>query len=87
MIVVQDATRDNSNIPPHYFLMFRQPIIGVVTKIDAPAACPDRAVGMLHQIGVTGDIYRVSALTGAGIPTTQCSVTKKGEPNGKRQQW
>jgi len=81
MIVVQDATRDHSNIPPHYFLMFRQPIIGVVTKIDAAAACPERALGILRQIGVTGDIYRVSALTGAGIPELSAALEER------RTQW
>ena len=34
LIVVQDATRPQANFPPKYFVMFPQPTIGVVTKID-----------------------------------------------------
>lgn len=77
MVVVQDATRDSSNFPPHYFLMFRQPLIGVVTKIDAQAARPERAISILQQIGVTGDIYPVSALTGAGIPELSAALEER----------
>src|SRR5512136_1764259 len=50
MVVVHDATRDRSNFPPSYFLMFQQPVIGVVTKIDAPLARPQRAAEILSHV-------------------------------------
>jgi ethanolamine utilization protein EutP len=67
LVVLQDASRDCSNFPPNYFLMFRQPVLGVVTKIDVPAAQPERARGILRQSGVKNDVYCVSAFTGAGL--------------------
>jgi ethanolamine utilization protein EutP len=67
MIVVHDATRPTSNFPPNYFRMFTQDVIGVVTKIDAPNADPQRATAILRQIGVQGDIVLVSAINGSGL--------------------
>lgn len=67
LVVVQDATRPHSNFPPNYFLMFSQPAIGVVTKIDAAGADAERAAALLRQSGVTGKIFQVSAITGAGL--------------------
>lgn len=67
LVAVQDATRDTSNFPPNYFLMFPQHTIGVVTKIDAPAADPERAAAVLRMIGVTGEIFYVSAINGSGL--------------------
>jgi ethanolamine utilization protein EutP len=66
-LVVHDATREHGNFPPSYFLMFSQPVLGVVTKIDAPLARPQRAIEILRQVGVTGPIFCVSAFTGSGI--------------------
>ena len=54
ILVVHDATRERSNFPPNYFLMYQQPVLGVVTKIDAPAARPQRAIENLRHVGVTG---------------------------------
>ena len=67
IIVLQDATRPASNFPPNYFLMFPQTVIGVVTKIDAVHADPTRASAVLRQIGVQGQIFQVSAITGSGL--------------------
>ena len=67
MIVVHDATRPTSNFPPNYFHMFTQDVIGVVTKIDALNADPQRATAILRQIGVQGDIIYVSAINGSGL--------------------
>jgi len=66
-VVVHDATRSTTNFPPNYFLMFNQPIIGVVTKMDAAEADAERAIAILRQIGVTGDIFCVSAVDGRGL--------------------
>jgi ethanolamine utilization protein EutP len=67
IIAVQDATWPEIVFPPHYFLMFPQHTIGVVTKMDDPAADPERAQAQLRDAGVTGEIFCVSAITGYGI--------------------
>ncbi len=67
ILVVHDATRPDSNFPPHYFLMFAQPVLGIVTKIDAAGADTGRAAAVLRQVGVTGEIFYVSAITGSGL--------------------
>lgn len=67
ILVVQDATRATSYFPPNYFLTYPHPIIGVVSKLDDPKADRERAVDLLRQAGVTGKVYFVSALTGAGV--------------------
>ena len=68
LIAVQDATRQHQAVfPPNYFLMFPQHTIGVVTKMDDPAADPDQAQAQLRAAGVTGEIFFVSAITGYGI--------------------
>jgi len=67
LVVVQDATFGRSIFPPHYFLMFPQPTIGVITKVDLPQADIERARSMLAAAGVTGEIFCVSAISGYGI--------------------
>ncbi len=67
LVGVQDATRETLLFPPNYFLMFPQPTIGVVTKIDRKEADIDRAKRVLTDAGITGPIFCVSALTGVGI--------------------
>jgi ethanolamine utilization protein EutP (predicted NTPase) len=47
--------------------MFPQTVIGVVTKIDAVHADLTRASAVLRQIGVQGQIFQVSAITGSGL--------------------
>ncbi len=81
IVVVHDATRDRSNFPPNYFLMYQQSVIGVVTKIDAPLARPQRAIVILRHLGVTGPVYCVSALTGSGIEELQKALQER------REQW
>lgn len=68
LIAVQDATRKDSIFPPHYFSMFPQHTIGVVTKMDGKKANANLAKAHLSDAGVTGEIFFVSALTGYGIP-------------------
>lgn len=67
LVAVHDATREMSNFPPNYFLMFPQPSIGVVTKIDLPDADPKRAAAILRRVGVTKEIFYVSAINGSGL--------------------
>lgn len=69
VVVVQDATDERMIFPPHYFLMFPQHTIGVVTKVDHPQADIERARSLLAAAGVTGEVFCVSALTGDGIST------------------
>ena len=81
ILVVHDATREHSNFPPNYFLMYRQPVLGVATKIDAPAARPQRAIEILRHAGVTGPIFCVSAFTGSGIEELRKALDER------RGQW
>jgi len=67
IVVVQDATNDKTIFPPHYFLLFPQHTIGVVTKLDDPSADIERSRQLLAAAGVTGEIFCVSAITGYGI--------------------
>jgi ethanolamine utilization protein EutP len=67
VVVVQDATDERMIFPPHYFLMFPQPTIGVVTKMDLPQADLQHSHRLLAAAGVTGEIFSVSALSGDGI--------------------
>lgn len=67
LLVVQDATRAQTNFPPNYFLVFPQVVVGVVTKMDLPAANPDCATQLLRRSGVRGEIFYVSAINGSGL--------------------
>jgi ethanolamine utilization protein EutP len=67
LLVVQDATDTRPLFPPHYFLMFPQPTIGVISKIDLAEADVARAEVLLRQAGVTGPVFLTSAVTGQGI--------------------
>jgi len=77
ILVVQDATRDDSNFPPNYFLMFRQPVMGVVTKIDVPGANIARARAILQRMGVTGEIFCVSSVTGEGLSELRQAIEER----------
>jgi ethanolamine utilization protein EutP len=81
LLVVHDATREQSNFPPNYFLMYQQPVLGVVTKIDAPAARPQRAIEILRHSGITGSVFCVSALTGSGMEELGKALAER------REQW
>jgi len=76
LVVVQDATRSNTFFPPNYFLVFPQPIIGVVTKMDiATDAQAEQATRLLRQSGVVGEIFYVSAINGSGLTTLRHSLS------------
>jgi ethanolamine utilization protein EutP len=74
LVVVQDAARARSYFPPLYFTQFTRPVVGVVTKIDAPGADVGRAEGLLRAAGVRGEIFPVSALTGSGLSALRQSL-------------
>jgi ethanolamine utilization protein EutP len=67
LVVVQDATCARSCFPPGYFTMFRQPTIGLVTKIDLPDADVGRATKLLRESGVKDDVFPVCAIDGTGL--------------------
>lgn len=76
LVAVHDAARPEGAFPPLYFMQFTRPVIGVVTKIDAPGADAGRAVALLRAAGVRGEIFPVSALTGSGLSALrQCFRT------------
>lgn len=76
LVVVQDATHGTSFFPPNYFLMFPQPVIGVVSKIDsATGAQVEQATRLLRQSGVVGEIYNVSAINGSGLAQLRQSLS------------
>ena len=77
LLVVQDAARPESFVPVNYFLMFKQPVLGVVTKIDDPSARPDQAIEILRHIGVTGEIFCVSSHTGEGIDALKSALDER----------
>ena len=77
LLVVQDATRPESFVPVNYFLMFKQPVLGVVTKIDDPSARPDRAIEILRHTGVTGEVFCVSSHTGEGIDALKSALDER----------
>ena len=81
ILVVHDATRERSNFPPNYFLIYQQPVLGVVTKIDAPSAGPQRAIENLRLAGVTGPVFCVSAFTESGIEELRKALDER------REQW
>jgi ethanolamine utilization protein EutP len=66
ILVVHDATRERSNFPPNYFLMYRQPVLGV-------------AIEILRQVGVTGPVFCVSAFTGSGIEELRKALDERRE--------
>jgi ethanolamine utilization protein EutP len=67
LLVIQDATRNRQFLPPNFAHGFPLIPIGVITKIDHPAADLKRAEKMLMQVLPQNTIYWVSSITGEGI--------------------
>ncbi|VBB05293.1 ethanolamine/propanediol utilisation protein eutp/pduv [Lucifera butyrica] len=67
VIMVQDATEGKSTLPPAFAGMFARPVIGVVTKVDLPAADRERARACLEQAGAGKTVFFVSTVTGEGL--------------------
>ncbi|MEJ8544315.1 EutP/PduV family microcompartment system protein [Brevibacillus borstelensis] len=68
ILMVQDATRERNYFPPGFASGFPQPCIGVITKIDHPAANVARAEAFLRQSIGNAVIFPTSAYTKEGIP-------------------
>ena len=67
VLMVQDATDSRITLPPGFAAMFPRPVVGVVTKIDAPGADQEQAKLRLRQAGIQEPFFCVSAHTGAGL--------------------
>lgn len=66
LVMMQDATRDTSLFPPQFATAFNRQVVGVITRIDAPNARPDRAERFLHNAGVH-TLFLLSLQTGQGL--------------------
>lgn len=66
LAMVQDATRNSSLFPPQLASVFNRRVVGVISKVDAAGANPERAELFLRSAGAK-EIIRVSAKSGEGI--------------------
>ncbi|WP_247648325.1 EutP/PduV family microcompartment system protein [Pseudodesulfovibrio sp. zrk46] len=66
LIMVQDATRNTSLFPPLFAPIFNRPVVGVISKMDAPNANAERAELFLRNAGAR-TIVPTSAKDGTGI--------------------
>ncbi|NUK31518.1 ethanolamine utilization protein EutP [Parageobacillus sp. VR-IP] len=67
LLIIQDATRKDSTLPPNFASGFPLTPIGVITKIDHPNADIETATRLLRTVLPIGDIYFTSSVTLAGI--------------------
>lgn len=61
------ATETQSLYPPNLVGAVNREVIGIVTQIDRPEADPGQADDWLRLTGCE-EVFRVSAMTGAGLP-------------------
>lgn len=66
IVLVQDATREQSIFPPGFATMFVKPVVGIITKIDKDNAQVEEASQMLLQAGVS-EIFHISSTENFGI--------------------
>ena len=76
---VQDATRSTCQMPPAFASMFKRRVIGIITRIDAPDADPDRARRFLENAGVR-EILAVSVEQGAGMEELRAILENESSP-------
>jgi ethanolamine utilization protein EutP len=67
VLLLSDAANPAVAFPPKFAGIFAKPVVGVVTKIDLPAADPAKAGSRLRQAGVLLPVFPVSVVTGEGI--------------------
>lgn len=67
VLMVQDATDFRITLPPGFAAMFPRPVVGVITKIDAPGADQEKAKLRLRQAGIKEPFFCVSAYAGTGL--------------------
>ncbi|WP_419176649.1 EutP/PduV family microcompartment system protein [Desulfosediminicola sp.] len=66
LLLVQDATRKNSLFPPLFASMFNRRVVGIISKIDDPAANRERAIAFLRNAGVK-EFYATGIISGDGL--------------------
>lgn len=67
VLLVHDATAACNHYPPGFGRGFPGRTVGVITKIDHPAADRERARKHLQSLALTGPVLEVSAVTGEGL--------------------
>jgi len=77
VLMVQDATDCRITLPPGFTAMFPRPVVGVVTKIDAPGADQEKAKDRLLQAGIKEPFFCVSAYTRTGLAELTEYLTRK----------
>ena len=77
VLMVQDATDLRITLPPGFAAMFPRPVVGVVTKIDAPGADQEKAKLRLRQAGIKEPFFCVSAYDGTGVAELTAYLTGK----------
>ncbi|WP_425060116.1 Propanediol utilization protein PduV [Sporomusa carbonis] len=78
VLIVQDATDFRMALPPGFAAMFSRPVVGVVTKLDAPGADREKAKLRLMQAGIKEPIFYVSAHTGTGLSELSEYLSERG---------
>jgi len=79
VVFLQSAIEPRETIPPGFRTYFTQPVVGVVTKVDA--ATPDECAIARARLGRAGasEVWEVSALTGVGMPElAACLEQRRG---------
>lgn len=76
LLVIHDATRNQTVFPPHFSQGFPLISIGVITKIDHPAANIERAQQLLKQILPNDRCFKVSSFTLEGISKLKDTIFK-----------
>ena len=66
-------------MPPAFASMFNRRVIGIITRIDAPDADPDRARRFLENAGVR-EILAVSVEQGAGMEELRAILENESSP-------
>lgn len=67
-----------SLFPPCVTCMVNREVIGIVTKVDEPGGCPQRAAEWLRLAGCE-KIFYVSSYTGEGIPEIFAYLKEEGD--------
>jgi len=67
VLFLQDATMNRSYYPPGIAQTFPGHTLGVITKVDCRNANVVRAGQFLKALGLKGETYCVSSVTGSGL--------------------
>ncbi|MTV47998.1 EutP/PduV family microcompartment system protein [Heliobacillus mobilis] len=78
ILLIQDATKLSVSVPPGFAGLFSCPVIGVVTKVDHPAADQQTATVRLQAAGIKEILFFVSAMTGEGLGELHTYLAERG---------